>query len=68
MDCLVFAGGLGEHLALPLGLDRVWADQHDRVPGLERQVDQPPVAAFDPDRDVDWLAEPGQPPLGVGAV
>ncbi len=58
-------GGIGlgtrEHLALAPGLDRVWADRHDRVPGLEQQVDQSPVAAFDPDRDVDRLAELGQP-------
>ena len=37
--------GAGQHLALAPGLDRVRADRHDRVPGLEQQVDQPPVRA-----------------------
>jgi hypothetical protein len=58
-------GGIGlgtrEHLAFAPGLDRVRADRYHRMPGLQQQVDQPPVATFDPDWDVDRLTELGQP-------
>lgn len=42
--------GAGKDLAFPPGLDRVRADRHDRVSGVDQQVRQPPVRAF----DFDW--------------
>ena len=46
----------GEHLAVAPGLDRVRADRHDRVPGLEQRVDQPSVRALDRDRHIRRVA------------
>jgi hypothetical protein len=54
----------GEHLTVAPGLDRVRADRHDRVPGLEQRVDQPAVRSFerngDPHRVAGQPAESGQ--------
>ena len=50
----------GQHLAVPPGLDRVRADRHHRVPGLQQQVDQAAVRALDGDRHTAGLPVPGQ--------
>ena len=50
----------GHHLTLAPGLDRVRGDRHHRMPGLEQQVHQPAVRSFDPDLDIERVAEPGQ--------
>jgi hypothetical protein len=52
--------GPGQHLAVPPGLDRVRADRHHRVPGLQQQVDQAAVGALDRDRHAAGLPVPGQ--------
>jgi hypothetical protein len=51
----------GQHLPVPPGLDRVRLDRHDRVPGLQQQVDQAAVGPLDRDRHVGGVAEAGQP-------
>jgi hypothetical protein len=54
--------GAGQHLAFPPGLDRVRADRHHRVPGLQQQVHQPPGRPLDRDRQIRRVAIAGQAP------
>lgn len=54
--------GLGarHHLAFPPGFEGVRGDRHDRVSGLQEQVDQPPAGALDPDRHIGRIGVFGQ--------
>ena len=52
--------GARHYLTVPPGLDRVRAHRHDRVPGLQQHIDQPPVRPLDRDGDTSRVTQSGQ--------
>src|SRR6266498_1551656 len=57
-------GGVGlgarQHLGVAPCLDRVGADRHDGVAGLQQPIDQPPVGPLDGHGQLGWVAEPAK--------
>ena len=53
--------GPGQHLPFPPGLDRVRADRHHRVPGLQQQVRQAAVRPLDRHRHAGSIAVLSEP-------